>query len=74
MKYIVKNNLERKVKIIDFKDNPFTYLNKQTLWFILQSLKDYQTLLEALSLKKFIIATNCPTGPSEILSRVKGVI
>ena len=24
-------------------------------------------LLEALTLKKFIISTNCPTGPNEIL-------
>ena len=28
-------------------------------------------LLEALSLKKFVISTNCPTGPSEILLRGK---
>ena len=29
-------------------------------------------LLEALALKKYIISTNCPTGPSEILSNGKG--
>ena len=28
-------------------------------------------LLEALSLKKFVISANCPTGPSEILLRGK---
>ena len=28
-------------------------------------------LLEALSLKKYIISTNCPTGPSEILNNGK---
>ena len=28
-------------------------------------------LLEALSLKKFVISTNCPTGPSEILLKGK---
>ena len=29
-------------------------------------------LLEALTLKKFIISSNCPTGPSEILDGGKG--
>ena len=29
-------------------------------------------LLEALTLKKFIISTNCPTGPKEILLNGKG--
>ena len=74
MKYIVKNNLERKVKIIDFKDNPFTYLNKADVVHTAKFEGLPNVLLEALSLKKFIIATNCPTGPSEILSRGKGVI
>lgn len=73
MKYIVKNNLERKVKIIDFKDNPFTYLNKADVMVHTAKFEGLpNVLLEALSLKKFIIATNCPTGPSEILSRGKG--
>ena len=31
-------------------------------------------LLESLVLKKFVISTNCPTGPSEILSKGKGGI
>ena len=31
-------------------------------------------LLEALVLKKFVISTNCSTGPSEILSKGKGGI
>ena len=29
-------------------------------------------LLEALALKKFIISSDCPTGPSEILNSGKG--
>ena len=29
-------------------------------------------LLEALTLKKFIISSDCPTGPSEILDSGKG--
>ena len=29
-------------------------------------------LLEAICLKKFVISSNCPTGPKEILSNGKG--
>jgi glycosyltransferase involved in cell wall biosynthesis len=29
-------------------------------------------LLESICLKKFVISTNCPTGPKEILSYGKG--
>ena len=29
-------------------------------------------LLEAITLKKFVISSNCPTGPSEILNHGKG--
>ena len=29
-------------------------------------------LLEALTLKKFVISTNCPTGPKEILLNENG--
>ena len=38
-------------------------------WIILSSFYEGlpNVLLEAISLKKFIISSNCPTGPSEIL-------
>ena len=29
-------------------------------------------LLEAITLKKFVISSNCPTGPNEILNNGKG--
>ena len=42
--------------------------------FILSSLYEGlpNVLLEALALNKFIISSNCPTGPSEILDNNKG--
>ena len=71
--YILKNNLSQFVKIIDFVDNPFPLL-KQAELFILSS--EYEglpnVLLEALTLKKFIISSKCPTGPQEILLNGKG--
>jgi glycosyltransferase involved in cell wall biosynthesis len=71
--YIIKNDLKRFVKIINFVDNPFPLL-KQAELFILSSKYEGlpNVLLEALSLKKFIISSNCPTGPKEILLNGKG--
>ena len=52
--------------------NPYPYLKKADV-FILSSLYEGlpNVLLESLSLKKFIISSNCPTGPKEILDRGK---
>ena len=71
--YILQNDLGGKVKIIDFKENPFTYLNKADVMIHTAKFEGLpNVLLEALSLKKYIISTNCPTGPSEILNKGKG--
>jgi glycosyltransferase involved in cell wall biosynthesis len=71
--YINNNKLTRRVKIINFKKNPFTLL-KQADVFILSSKFEGlpNVLLEALILKKYIISSNCPTGPREILQNGKG--
>jgi len=68
-KFIVKNNLKEDIKILGFQSNPFSIL-KQADIFILSSLYEGSpnVLIEALFLNKKIITTNCPTGPSEILS------
>tara|TARA_B100001057_G_C22867137_1_gene957030 strand:+ start:1418 stop:2491 length:1074 start_codon:yes stop_codon:yes gene_type:complete len=73
--YINKNNLDKTVKILHNISNPFPYFAKSDL-FILSSIFEGlpNVLLEALTLKKFVISTNCSTGPSEILSKGKGGI
>ena len=69
----MQNDLGGKVKIIDFKENPFTYLNKADVMIHTAKFEGLpNVLLEALSLKKYVISTNCPTGPSEILNKGKG--
>ena len=72
-KYIIKNKLSNNVKLINFARNPFNLI-KQTDLFILSSRYEGlpNVLLEALVLKKFVISSNCPTGPSEILANGKG--
>lgn len=72
-KYIKKNNLTDNVKILNFVDNPYNLI-KQTDIFVLSSRYEGlpNVLLEALVLNKFIISSDCPTGPKEILLNGKG--
>tara|TARA_X000001036_G_scaffold438775_1_gene487565 strand:- start:590 stop:1666 length:1077 start_codon:yes stop_codon:yes gene_type:complete len=71
--FIKKNNLNQNIKIIGFKKNPYKYI-KQCNIFVLSSKFEGlpNVLLEAITLKKFVISSNCPTGPKEILSNGKG--
>ena len=66
--YINQNNLNKKVKILPFQKNPYNLINLSDI-FILTSIYEGlpNVLLEAQVLKKFIISTDCPTGPREIL-------
>jgi glycosyltransferase involved in cell wall biosynthesis len=68
LKYIAENNLSKQVQLINFQSNPFNLINSSDI-FILSSLYEGlpNVLLESQVLKKFIISSNCPTGPREIL-------
>ena len=70
--FILNNNLKKIIKVIPFQTNPYKYLKKSDL-FILTSIYEGlpNVLLEAMVLKKFIISSNCPTGPKEILQNGK---
>ena len=71
--YIKKNNLKNNVKILPFQNNPFKYLKISDLFILTSKFEGLpNVLLEAAVLKKFIISTNCPTGPREILQDGKG--
>lgn len=65
-------NLKKFIKIIDNRHNPFPYLKKTDL-FILSSKYEGlpNVILEAQTLKKYVISSNCPTGPKEILRNGK---
>jgi len=71
--FISQNKLRHKVKLMNFVENPFNLI-KQTDLFILSSKYEGlpNVLLEALVLNKFIISSNCSTGPKEILLNGKG--
>jgi glycosyltransferase involved in cell wall biosynthesis len=71
--FIQQNNLEKIVKIKDRTENPFPYILKSEIMILSSKFEGLPNiLLEALTLKKFIISSNCPTGPSEILDSGKG--
>lgn len=73
--YIKENNLDKFVKILNFKKNPYPYLKLSDV-FILTSLYEGlpNVLLEAITLRKSVISSNCNTGPKEILENGKGGI
>tara|TARA_B100000029_G_scaffold276430_1_gene271019 strand:- start:398 stop:1501 length:1104 start_codon:yes stop_codon:yes gene_type:complete len=72
-KYIKENNLSKHVKIKNFMNNPYPAIKKSDL-FVLSSKYEGlpNVILEALTLKKFVISSNCPTGPKEILLNGRG--
>ena len=65
------HNLNKNIKILGYQDNPYKYLKISDL-FILSSIYEGlpNVLLEAITFKKFVISSNCPTGPAEILKMV----
>lgn len=71
-KYIVSNNLSSKVKLLGYTDNPFPYIKLSDIVVLSSKFEGLpNVLIEAQYLKKYIISTNCPTGPKEILSNGK---
>ena len=54
--------------IISFQKNPYKYLRLADVFLLTSKFEGLpNVLLEAQCLKKYIISTNCPTGPIEIL-------
>ena len=71
-KFIKDNKINKVVKILNFKENPFPYLKKADLFLLTSKFEGLpNVLLEAATLKKNIISTDCPTGPREILNNGK---
>ena len=55
------------------EDNPYPYIKKADLFILSSNFEGLpNVLLEAITLNTFVISSNCPTGPSEILDNGKG--
>jgi len=66
--FIFQNKLQNKIKLLGYTDNPFPYIQKSDIVILTSKFEGLPNiLLEAQYLKKYIISTNCPTGPKEIL-------
>ena len=68
LRYIKKNNLSKNIKLTGYKKNPYNLIKSSDI-FILTSIYEGlpNVLLETQVLKTYIISSNCPTGPREIL-------
>lgn len=72
LNYIKKNKLQKTVRIISYKKNPYPYIKSADLFILTSKFEGLpNVLLEASVLKTFIISSNCPTGPREILKNGK---
>jgi glycosyltransferase involved in cell wall biosynthesis len=71
--YINKNKLDKKIKLVNFVENPYPFIRETEILILSSKYEGLpNVLLEAQVLKKFIISSNCPTGPREILLNGKG--
>ena len=71
--FIENNDLNKNVKIIDYIKNPYPILKKSDLLILTSKYEGLpNVLLEAITLKKLVISSDCPTGPKEILQNGKG--
>ena len=66
--FILQNKLTNLVKLINFKKNPYPYIAQSDIFVLSSSFEGLpNVLLEALVLNKFVISSDCRTGPKEIL-------
>ena len=71
--FIIQNKLKNSVKLLNFKKNPYPYIVQSDVFILSSSFEGLpNVLLESLVLNKFIISSNCRTGPKEILLGGKG--
>ena len=71
--YISENKLNKIVKLVNFKNNPYPSIKNSELFILTSKFEGLpNVLLEAIVLNKFVISSNCSTGPKEILDNGKG--
>ena len=66
--FIKDNNLNSKVKLLGYKHKPYNFIKNCDIFILTSTFEGLpNVLLEAQFFKKYIISSDCPTGPKEIL-------
>jgi len=67
-KLVIDLNLFEKVSMPGYADNPYAYMSKSSLFVLSSAWEGFAVVIvEALSCGSTVVATNCPSGPAEIL-------
>ena len=70
--YINSNSLTKYVRLIGYKQNPISYIKLSDVFVLTSKYEGLpNVLLEAQSQKKYILSSNCSSGPKEILMNGK---
>lgn len=71
-KLIIKLNLEKQILLHGKVDNPFIYMKHATFFVLSSRFEGFGiVIIEALACETPVIATNCESGPSEIIENGK---
>jgi glycosyltransferase involved in cell wall biosynthesis len=66
--FILEKKLQNKIKLLGYLKNPYHYIKYSDIVVLTSKFEGLPNiLLEAQYLNKYIVSTNCPTGPKEIL-------
>ena len=69
---IIRLNLRDIIYMAGYRDNPYKYMKLASCYVLSSSWEGFpNSLLEAMYLNGHVVSTNCPTGPSEIISANK---
>ena len=67
-KYVRDKNMQKYIKFSGYLNNPYQYIKKTKILILTSKFEGLPNILiEAQFFKKYIISTDCPTGPKEIL-------
>lgn len=70
--FVRDNNLKNQIKVLNYQTNPYKFIKKTDILILCSIYEGLpNVILEALTLKKFVISSDCPTGPKEILESGK---